>query len=150
MVRKSNGFTLYETLLVLVMVSGLAILVTFQGQRRQYQLAEQSFWPSWQRLWTVGRQKAIQQQAPVTIKIDSRQHLVWLQVTRTHRVLGRLVIPQTLRLIDGEAVGWVIYPSGTATARQLTWYSTASQQWFRQTFQLGGAIFYVEATDHRP
>jgi len=55
---RSRGFTLYEMLIVLVIVSGLTVLVTFQGQRHQRLLAERAFWPSWQRMWTAGRQAA--------------------------------------------------------------------------------------------
>ncbi len=148
MLRKSSGFTLVETLLVLTIVSGLAVLVTFQGQRHQNQLAEQAFWPSWQRMWTAGRQQALHRQEMVSIKIEPEQRVVRMQTVKAHQPLGHLKIPQTLQWRQGGS-GWVIYPSGAATALWIEWYSRASHRWFYQTFQMGGAIFYVEATKTR-
>jgi len=145
---RSRGFTLYEMLIVLVIVSGLTVLVTFQGQRHQRLLAERAFWPSWQRMWTAGRQTAIHRQEVVGIRVNTAQHLITLSTVKGHQVLGRLRIPPTLQLCDPDTA-WTIRPSGASTALRMEWYSTASHNWIYQTFQLGGAIFYVETTATR-
>ncbi|WP_258115416.1 prepilin-type N-terminal cleavage/methylation domain-containing protein [Levilactobacillus yiduensis] len=52
---RSRGFTLLETLLVLVIVTGLTTLVSFQGTPHRALMTERAFWPAWQRMWTAGR-----------------------------------------------------------------------------------------------
>jgi len=135
-------------LIVLVIVSGLTVLVTFQGRRRQQLLAEHAFWPSWQRMWTAGRQAASHRREVVVIRVTATKHLVTLQPVKGRQVLGRLRIPPTLHLRDPDTA-WAIRPSGTSTALRMEWYSTASHDWIYQTFQFGGAIFYVETTATR-
>ncbi|MCT3599391.1 type II secretion system protein, partial [Levilactobacillus brevis] len=44
---------------------------------------------------------------------------------------------------------WGISATGAAPALTVEWLSTANHLWWYQTFQLGGAIFYVGATSKR-
>ncbi|AYM03486.1 prepilin-type N-terminal cleavage/methylation domain-containing protein [Levilactobacillus brevis] len=139
---RSRGFTLLETLLVLVIVTGLTTLVSFQGTPHRALMTERAFWPAWQRMWTAGRQRARQQRVQLVAEVQSSQHQVVLVTAKTAQVVGRLRIPPTLQL-QGDSGRWLIYTSGASKAQTLRWYSTVSHQYLKQTFQLGGGIFYV-------
>lgn len=136
---------MYETLLVLALVAGLASLVSFQGQSHRDRIAERAFWPSWQRMWTAARQQAKRRQKKMRVIISSNRRVVRVYQMDTNQRLGQLTVPPSLKWRDGEKE-WLIHPSGSAHARAIEWYSTASHQWFYQTFQLGGGMFYVEET----
>lgn len=139
--RNRHGFTLVETLLVLVIVTGLTTLVSFEGTPHRDLMAERAFWPAWQRMWTAGRQYALHHHEPLTAEVQSQRGQVLL-TTQTDRVVGRLRIPPTLHL-QGDSGRWPIYLSGATKAQTLRWYSSANHQMLKQTFQLGGALFYV-------
>lgn len=148
MVRDHHGFTLYETLVVLLIVASLTILVGFQAVAQRRAAAEQAFWPAWQQLWTAGRQVAIARDETVGIFIDRGTGEVKLTLGQSHRVFRRLKPPPGLHWVDGRT-GWGITPQGHADAFTMEWYSATHHVWWYQTFQLGGALIYVEATKTR-
>jgi len=137
-----RGFTLYETLLVLIMVTGLTVLVGFNSAQQQRLIAERAFWPVWQQMWTAGRQWAMDHQTTVNVSLNSQQHFVALY--HQHQQLKYLEIPQSLELISMNGTGGDIDAKGVAQGRTLEWYSHISKRWTYQTFQMGGVIFNVE------
>lgn len=146
--RNRRGFTLYETLVVLLIVASLTVLVGFQAVAQRRAAAEQAFWPAWQQLWTVGRQVAVARKETVGIFVDRKTGEVTLTRGQAHHVFRRLMPPPGLRWVDGRT-GWGITPQGHADAFTMEWYSTTHHVWWYQTFQLGGALIYVEATKTR-
>ncbi|KRN01190.1 hypothetical protein FD13_GL001376 [Levilactobacillus senmaizukei DSM 21775 = NBRC 103853] len=127
------------TLVLLVTTTLLTMVITWMPQ--QPQVAERAFWPAWQRLWTSGRERVLASQTQLRVRIESERHRVVLE-TKTGQVIERLNIPPTLRLIRGRSL-LVIYASGSGRSQTLWWQSSATSSLWKQTFQLGGAIFYV-------
>ena len=147
-VSPRHGFTIYETLVVLLIVAGLATLVGFQAVAQRRAAAEQAFWPAWQQLWTAGRQVALARHETVGIFVNRQTGEVTLASGRPRRVFRRLTPPPGLKWVDGKT-GWSISPLGNSAAFTMEWYSTTHRVWWYQTFQLGGALIYVEATKIR-
>jgi len=147
-VKRRRGFTLYETLVVLLIVTGLGTLVGLQATAQHRAAAEQAFWPAWQQLWTAGRQVALARNETVGIFVDRKTGIVTLAQGQPRRVFRRLAPPRGLRWVDGKT-GWSISPQGNSDAFTMEWYSTTHHVWWYQTFQLGGALIYVEATKTR-
>ncbi|WP_143463268.1 type II secretion system protein [Levilactobacillus enshiensis] len=139
--KSRRGFTLYETLFVLSMVTGLTVLVGFKSSQQNQLLRERSFWPVWQQMWTAGRQWAMAHESTVNVAIDARKHTITLY--HQHHQLKRLEIPQSLELIQMNGHNGDIDPTGVAQGRTLEWYSHVSKRWTYQTFQMGGVIFNV-------
>ncbi|MFC6275840.1 type II secretion system protein [Levilactobacillus tangyuanensis] len=141
MIRKNNrGFTLIETTLVLIITISLLRMTVVWGPR-QPQVAERAFWPAWQRLWTSGCERALAKGEPLQVRIDSVHRRIVLE-TREGQGLERLSIPETLKLSHGRPL-LVIYPSGGGQSQTLWWVSSASGHRWKQSFQLGGGLFYV-------
>ncbi|MFC6259499.1 type II secretion system protein [Levilactobacillus fujinensis] len=142
-----RGFTLYETLLVLMMVTGLTVLVGFKSSQQHRLVAERAFWPVWQQMWTAGRQWAMTHHTTVNVSINAKQHLVSLY--HEHHRLKSLEIPQSLELIHMNGGSGDIDAAGVAQGRTLEWHSRIDQRWIYQTFQMGGVIFNVEDEEFR-
>lgn len=142
-----QGFTLYETLLVLMMVTGLTILVGFKSSQQHQLVVERTFWPVWQQMWTAGRQWAMTRHTTVNVSINAQQHFVALY--HEHRRLKYLEIPQSLELINMNGTDGNIDAAGVAPGRTLEWYSHVDKRWIYQTFQMGGVIFNVEKDPYR-
>ncbi|HJE86071.1 type II secretion system GspH family protein [Levilactobacillus brevis] len=147
-VSRCGGFTLYETLVVLAIVAGLGTLVGFQAVAQRRAAAERAFWPAWQQLWTAGRQVALARHETVGIFVDRHTGRVTLAQGQPRRVFRQLTPPPGLRWVDGKTA-WSISPQGNSAAFTMEWYSTTHRVWWYQTFQLGGALIYVEATKTR-
>ncbi|KRL10706.1 hypothetical protein FD38_GL002069 [Levilactobacillus zymae DSM 19395] len=151
--RRSSGFTLYETLLVLVIVTGLVVLMATPRAASQNLLAERAFWPSWQRFWTAGCQLAVRRRETLHVEVDIPRHVAELRTLSrggTPQVLARLAVPPSLRFAEGDTK-WDgnIDERGWAPALTLEWYSQRTRLWWYQTFQLKGALIYVTAAETR-
>lgn len=146
--QNRREFTLYETLLVLVITLSLTVLVGTQSHRQYQRMAERAFWSTWQQMWTAGRQVAQQQRRPVAVKINRQTGELTIYQMAPYHELHRLTPPKSLKW-RGGAYEWGISATGAAPALTVEWFSTANHLWWYQTFQLGGAIFYVGATSKR-
>lgn len=149
---KSEGFTLYETLLVLVLTTGLLILTAAPRAASQKVLAEQAFWPTWQRFWTASCQLAIRRHESLYVEIDTARHRAFVrQLKQAHphpRVLMRLPIPASLH-VESDKWAQAITRRGWAAALTLEWYSRRTHLWWYQTFQLKGALIYVTVSPYQ-
>ncbi|MCH5465337.1 prepilin-type N-terminal cleavage/methylation domain-containing protein [Levilactobacillus tujiorum] len=149
--RRTNGhsgFTLYETMVVLIIVASLSVLVGVQAVAQRRAAAERAFWPAWQQLWTAGRQVALARHETVGVFIDAKTGRTTLAQGQPRRPFRQLDPPPGLRWVSGKT-GWSISPRGNAAAFTMEWYSTTHHVWWYQTFQIGGALIYVEATKTR-
>ncbi|MGX6428127.1 pilus assembly FimT family protein [Levilactobacillus yonginensis] len=145
---KRQGFTLYEMLLVLAIVTSLTTLVGFQSSRRTNMAAEQAFWPAWQRVWQAGRQQAIQLKQPLRLSVDQKTGTTTLRVIRSGKLLNQLRPPATLKWRGGES-SWQLLPHRGTAPRLVEWYSTTYRCWWYQTIQLGGNLIHVESAQQR-
>ena len=150
MLTSRRGFTLYEVLLVLVLTAGLLLLLAKPATVARASLAERAFWPAWQRLWQAGRQVAMREHRPLEVTIaDQTGHVELWTTTRMRRRLRAIPIPPGIHRVTSSAETWQITPTGWAPAQTIEWRSTATNRWWYQRFQLGGSLFYVQATRYR-
>lgn len=148
-VVRHQGFTLYETLLVLVIVTGLTTLVGFQAGHQHQIASERAFWPAWQQAWTAGRQWALTHRRIVDVHIDPHSGRTTFRDGETHRQMRTVMAPPGLRLLP-PAADLEIRRNGVSTAQTLWWHSRFSRNYWQQKFQIGGALIYVEATTEAP
>ncbi|WP_261810800.1 pilus assembly FimT family protein [Levilactobacillus humaensis] len=146
---RRQGFTLYETLLVLAIVAGLTTLVGFQASHQRQITSERAFWPVWQQAWTAGRQWALAHRTIVDVHIDPNTGRTSFRDGVTHHLLRTVKAPPGLRLLP-PAADLEIRRNGVSTAQTLWWHSRPSGNYWQQTFQIGGALIYVEATTEAP
>lgn len=150
--QRSRGFTLYETLLVLILTTGLLILMATPRAASQKVLAERAFWPTWQRFWTASCQLAVRRHEPLYVEIDTAHHRAFVrQLTQFHprpKVFMRLPIPASLH-VESDKWAQAITRHGWAAALTLEWYSRRTHLWWYQTFQLKGALIYVTFSPYR-
>ncbi|GEO74215.1 hypothetical protein LNA02_09130 [Levilactobacillus namurensis] len=147
MVRRRSGFTVYEMVLVLIVVAGMLTLLARPARVTQAVYAERAFWPAFQRFWQSSRQTAMRKHRQVQIKVvsDQRQLQLWTYPPN-ERIIQRLPLPGSLRLEAGQGDSFLFYPSGYVRARTVIWRSRETQRWWHQAIQLGGRVFEVTET----
>lgn len=145
-----SGFTLYETLLVLVLSTGLAVMLAQPAHQVRPAASERYFWSAYQGYWRSARQTAIDRQTIIGLRINDQQHQLelWLPQPQ-NRLLSTLPIPRSLVLERRHSTAlFTFHPDGWTDAHRVYWYSTQNQRWWVQIVQIGGNVFDVWPQNH--